>query len=158
MGLFTAFTPVFQFPASAGIGEFNASFSNDYPPGVFAFDFYYSVSQLFTNADTSYDINPVANGCSGIGCQGVFLVAGVAGISPSPALRTQSPEADTIIVQGEQGLQADFWNVSPAEDPLTSQDCQTWGDIEYAFMICSKSSSLDPNNLIAGINTSWHRH
>jgi hypothetical protein len=55
---------------------------------------------------------------------------------PTPTLITTSPEADTLILRQEQGLQFDYWNVSGSEAPLTTDHCHTWGTAYGAFMIC----------------------
>src|SRR5271154_3349099 len=66
VSLITTFTPVLQFPASAGIGLFNASFSNDYPQGTFAFIFYAWLSSPYEMTAPVSIVDPVV--CSGPEC------------------------------------------------------------------------------------------
>ena len=154
VSLITTFTPVLQFPASAGIGLFNASFSNDYPQGTFAFIFYAWLSSPYEMTAPVSIVDPVV--CSGPECFTYLYSIGISGISPHPDLITAASEADTVIVQGEQVLQVDYWNVSSAEDPFTADDCQLYGGTDYAFIICIKMSTLVDDSLIAGTDDSRH--
>jgi hypothetical protein len=74
-------------------------------------------------------------------------------ISPYPYFIEQSPEAGVVSVQGELGLQGDYWNVSATEEPMTTDHCQTWGTVaqDAAFMVCIKASSLNQTYLFASI-------
>ena len=143
------FTHVSEFPVSAGIGLFNASFSSYWEPRVLAFHVASLVPILFHDTRSSHFTSSVTDGGSGSGGISYFYTGGMRAISPSPDTMTQFPEADTFIVQGEQGLQVDYWNVS-AGDVLTSADCRTWATEYLGFIICISTSKLNQNNLIAG--------
>lgn len=132
---------------SAGVGVFNATFSAFWLPSVLAFQIAALVPFLFSDTRLSYLTS--SGDCSGPGCVSYFFTGGMSSISPSPYMMTQLSEADTFVVQAEQGLQVDYWNVS-AGDVLTTSDCRTWAVAHEGFMICISTSRLNQNNLIAG--------
>jgi hypothetical protein len=86
-------------------------------------------------------------------------VGGVDAITPYPNRvsltypnKTQLPEADSLVVFGEQGLQADYWNMSISEEPFTNDTCRTWATQGggAAFTLCIKGSSLSRDVIVAG--------
>ena len=146
----TIFTPVSEFSVSAEIGSFQPSLASTWNQTVTSFFFSTQVPSLSIEPLRTTTLNPVAKACYGSDCVSYFYSGGVASISPYIYLVPQSPDADTFIIQGEVGLQGDYWNISQAEQPFTSDHCQIWGDSDIAFSVCIKQSSLDQNNLIAG--------
>lgn len=117
-----------------------------------------SLSLLSENFDlfqdhyfTTIPVTPAVSACFGTDCKTHFYTGGLKAIRPDPILLTQSPQADIIIVVAEAGVQADFWDVSSSEAPITPENCQKWGSQHGALMVCLKSSSLDPSNILAGI-------
>ena len=157
MNSIQTFTTVSQFPASAGVEPFNASYSNDFAPEVLAFVVTTNVFILFYDFLRVFPTDPVASACSNGDCVSYFISGGWDSVAPYLPLITSSPKADVFIVESEPGLQGDYWNVSLAEDPVTPDHCQTWGVESAAIMICVKTSSLDENNLIAG-TVSVYKH
>ena len=149
----TLYTPVVQFPASAGVAVFNVSLSksNVVLPSSLDLQLLTTVPNLFSNSLRTYGVNPSSNVCSGSSCSSYFFVGGLDVIFPSPFLLARPQGVDTVGVRGEQSLQGEYWNVSPSEAPMTTQDCQTWGsNAQEAFMLCIKSSSVYETSLIAG--------
>jgi hypothetical protein len=97
-----------------------------------------------------------ASFCSGSSnCESYFFSGGLQSLSPNPIFfRSTSPEADAIILEGEQGLHVDYWDVDPSDGKADVQtDCLIWiGSSEAAgFMICLAPSRLNANHLVAGI-------
>jgi hypothetical protein len=60
---------------------------------------------------------------------------------------------DTVIVEGEQGLQVDYWNVAPEDANITSQNCHTWGAAYNSSVLSICLNSPDSTNFVAGTNT-----
>ena len=158
-------TPVYNpivpdIPISAGLGAFNVSISNIF------FQLEYSQIQLlgqstsvFFEADWTFAMTapnrPVSQNCSlEPDCTSYFFVGGVESISPYPnsAWKTLASQADSILVNQEQGLQVDYWNMSSIEEDFPASACQTWSTPSgnWGFQICIKQSSLDGITLVAG--------
>jgi hypothetical protein len=99
--------------------------------------------------------NPASVNCSDpdLDCLSYLFVGGLESISPYYATwQNIPPEADTILVHQESGLQVDYWNMSTLEEDFPVSACQTWFTFagNYAFQICLKESNLDGITLIAG--------
>jgi len=141
-----------QISASAGIGAFDASFSEGYISEELAFtlaeDVFYP---LVNDPAVGCGIDSVTEACFGSDCLSRFFASSAQNIQPWPPSITQSPEADIFVVQDQQGFQGDYWDVDSADESFTTNQCQAWGEeSEYGFMVCIKQSSLDRNHLIAG--------
>jgi hypothetical protein len=111
---------------------------------------------LFDDIRFTHQTLPVASACSGPDCLSLFFAGGVGEIFPDPQLITQPSGANMLIIQGESGVQGDYWDFSSTEAPLTTDHCQTWGEEYGAIMICIKPSSLNEANLIAGTLHALH--
>jgi hypothetical protein len=146
----TTFNEISSFPASAGIGDFNASLAGSWTTGAMDIETSAQIMSIFADGAVTYQSDPVSVACSSSDCLSLLFVGGLGFVQPDPNLLTQSPNANVIIIHGEQGFQGDYWSVNPAEEPFDNH-CQTWGVANVAFMVCIKVSSLDPKNLIAAI-------
>jgi len=155
---FTIYSYESYTPVSAGIGVFNASVINYYDSQVqlqlLAFT---QIPSLFYEPFWTYPMASSASStCSNpeLQCVSYLFVGGVEVIAPYPNnfLATQSTEADTIVVYGEQGVQVDYWELNSSDSNFTEADCQTWATTsgEFGFVLCIKESDLDRNNLVAG--------
>lgn len=132
--------------SSAGIAPFNPSRAALYPQNPLAFQLSSMVQGLSNNPSFSYATSSATMACSeSADCLSIFYTGGVSSIAPSPYLRKESSASpgDVIKVQSEQGIQYDYWTANVSET-LTPDDCHTWGtlDVDYAFQICLKNSSL----------------
>ena len=152
----TSFTPVSGFPVSAGIGPFEPSLATTWNALITPFLFSAQVPSLTIEPLRTIASNAVAKACSSSDCVSYFYAGGVATISPYIFLVPQSPEANIFIVQGEVGLQGDYWSIDQGEQPFTSDHCHIWGDSGHAFSICIKTSSLNQDYLIAGAIPWFH--
>jgi hypothetical protein len=75
----------------------------------------------------------------------------------SPSLiyfQSTARQADTVILDGEQGLHIDYWDVDPSDGVLDLKtDCRVWLSSNQiaGFMICVAPSKLNAGHLVAGI-------
>jgi len=149
------YTPLNYFPVSAGIGPFDASFADYSWQGATAISFAAVSTTLFIDAKQSFAVEPVTSECSAsANCQAYYYPGQLDYVTPSPFSLNNSQQAPYFQVQGGQGLQVDYWDVSTEEAPVTPDDCQVWASpiegYSFGFAICIKTSSINPNNLIAG--------
>ena len=144
------YIPLSRFPASAGIGRFNATFANDWYQGELASFITSEVLFFFSDPRSTYRTNSVTQGCAGPECVSYFFSGGMSSLRPSPYAVELPPEADAITVYNEQGVQGDYWDVHPGEATMDiAQNCHLYGNNESAFLICINSSALYQNAMIA---------
>ena len=142
--------PKTSWRVSAGIGAFNATYTNFGTPEEFAFLLVSQAPYLFYNVMKTYSISPITKECSTSDCISYFFSGGLGAVSPSPYLNSQFTEANTAVVYKEQGVQVDYWGISLNDSVLSSENCKSWGSYLGGFMICIKQSELNTNNLVAG--------
>ena len=157
----TLFPVRYDFPVSAGLAPFNGSFASYYPQSYLQYLAFSQTPSLFNDPFWVYGMDSgaaVAPAClePESNCSSYLMVGGMEAISPYPNLVTQFPEADAFRVFGEQGLQADYWNIDPSDAVFPSSSCQVWSTSEgdFAIMVCIKTSVLDQNNLVWGMRSS----
>lgn len=143
---------------TAGIGEFAPEVATVGPPGFYQFFAAGSVTDLFSNALIVWPNPAVSGSCTGaLNCASYFFTGGLLSIAPSAVyFRATSPEAEAITVEGEPGLQIDYWDIAAEDRPFVAEsDCLTWipSSQEAGLMICLRSSSLNSEYLIAGLSS-----
>lgn len=148
----TTFRAESGLQVSAGIGPFEPSLATTWDGNITSFYFSTQVPSLSIEPLRTIAVNPVSAACSGADCISYLYTGGIASTSPYIFLVSQSPDADVFLIQGEVGLQGDYWNINPAEQPFAADHCQIWGDPQIAFSVCLQTSSLDSNSLIGGFN------
>jgi len=139
---------------TAGIGEFVPLYSTVGPPGFYQFLATSSLADFFTDNPNLLSSTPVNSACTAkLNCVSYFFSGGIQKVGPNPIFfNTLDPEADAIILEGETGLQIDYWDVSEEEESLAgSSDCLTWilPDQEAGIQICLQST-LNSDYMVAG--------
>jgi len=83
--------------------------------------------------------------CSGKECLSVYVTGGLVLVSPWPANLKQHPEADSIILEGEQILHLEFEPVEITDVTLSDDNCKFWGTPAYGIYFCiwSNADQLD---------------
>ena len=146
----TVFRPLQSFPVSAGIGTFNSSFitapilrlTSDWIATSFSIDF----ARFLDDRTAVFSAEPKA--CYGKECLSIYVVGGLLLVSPWPSKMIQLPEADSIVLEGEQILHIDFWETSASN--VSDNHCRMWGTAAGALFFCiwSKEDTLLAGNFL----------
>jgi len=97
---------------------------------------YFSIDFAHFLDDRTAVFSAEPNACSGDMCSSFYLVGGLLLVSPWPSKMTQLPEADSIILEREQILHIDFWEMSISNITVSQKDCRTWGGPAAALFFC----------------------
>ncbi|KAL4877496.1 hypothetical protein BJY04DRAFT_222054 [Aspergillus karnatakaensis] len=158
-----AYESVFDYNATAGVGQFNGSYVDEYignlqdreagyPFTVVPYWMQAIVNNLVTSpmhAVTSIPV-PIA-ACAEHDCDSYLLPGGLINMSPWPP--TNHPAAPVIQVDNAPSIQLDFRSDISQEDVFSDEDCNIYGSetswVGIRFCV-SKSPTVD-NSFAAGL-------
>jgi len=148
-----SYTTQLRYQVSAGIGPFDIQFLSSWPSVALPSFVSSQAYTLLSDPTRVTTVESATDACSGPSCLSMLIAGGVAGILPDPQSipGNQTGGADTLIVEHEQCLQGDYWDLAPSDSNISSDNCTTWNNTIEAFSICVARSQSTPDNLIAGI-------
>lgn len=144
----TVYDVFHTFPVAAGIGHYNVSYINSYPPSQVSVYVAILFSTLFADTTNTLPVIPVS--CKSDDCSSYLFPGSFLTFTPWPWRVPGFSDADVLIVHGVEGIQIDYGNIDPA-DHLGSGDCKIYGAENAAIMLCIASSTVNPSELIAGL-------
>lgn len=150
-------------PIWAGLADFDAATVNSalFTESYLQFLLFSQVAPIFYEPKWTFPMDSaVTQNCSTgeLTCVSYLFVGGMDAMTPYPNRKnlhfpnkTETPEADSLVVFGERGLQIDFWDLNSSEESFSISNCQTWAtqSESHAILLCIQASSIDSNDLIA---------
>jgi len=133
-----------------GVGTMNVTSAIDLHLRGLAGDFLMHYTTLFSDTTLSLAKSTDDTGCFGhSGCLSYCFPGQAQSLVYDPSIVPRSNETEVLIQRHALGLQIDLWPQT-SEEAFVMDDCVVLGTNLAAMLLCVKSSTPDPNIIVAG--------
>jgi hypothetical protein len=148
----TLYLPVGDpFQVVAGVGEFNATVAFEQDLHLQGVRMTMGFTSVFNDDTQAIDISRTATAScpSDSDCLSYYFPGGLQFTLSKLAL-TSNDQLDVLTIRDAPGLHVGFWEISPKEQPLTTNDCTLLGNVVFSLLFCIRNSTVTENAIIAG--------
>lgn len=131
------------------MAEFSVSGLNRWQPNLLTIYFAIGFQTLFTDEILGFRLSDIDAECLDPSCLSYYYPGGIRRIRPLPII-LKNITGDVVSVNGNVGVQVDFWDFDEVDAGFNLEDCTTLGGDEFALLLCVRNSQSNSSNLVAG--------